>query len=147
MVAQEREPLASPVKSKEWKRPIGIKNAKRLEAEELYKRKKMKMLELAHNDAVKRLAEAKRGNDIQSKLVEIDRRKTNLNCMLQNIEDCPDEVSREYLISEKKNDNGGEATGHSCINNSTSRTKRSWILGNTFKASVARFQRVSTTLQ
>jgi hypothetical protein len=92
----------SSTNSKDWEQPTGIHSAKRKEEEDLYRRKKMKLLEYSHNESIKRTAEAKRGNDIQAELVAIDHAKTNLNCILQNLDDCPDELSREYLILEKQ---------------------------------------------
>ncbi|KAA1071179.1 hypothetical protein PGT21_019790 [Puccinia graminis f. sp. tritici] len=88
--------------SKDWERPTGIHNTKCQEADNLYRRKKMKLLEYSHNESIKQTAEVKRGNDIQAELVAIDRAKTNLNCMLQNLDDCPDDLVRKYLASEKQ---------------------------------------------
>ncbi|EFP94045.2 uncharacterized protein PGTG_20006 [Puccinia graminis f. sp. tritici CRL 75-36-700-3] len=62
----------------------------------------MKLLEYSHNESIKQTAEVKRGNDIQAELVAINQAKKNLNCMLQNLDDCPDDLAREYLASEKQ---------------------------------------------
>ncbi|PLW23720.1 hypothetical protein PCASD_16768 [Puccinia coronata f. sp. avenae] len=85
-----------------WERPLGTHSTKRKLNEEEYKNKKMKLLQTSVKEASKRSKEAKRANDIQDKLVAIDREKMDINLMFINANDCPDNLSCKYLQARKE---------------------------------------------
>ncbi|EFP87112.1 uncharacterized protein PGTG_13331 [Puccinia graminis f. sp. tritici CRL 75-36-700-3] len=89
-------------KGKDWERPIGAHAAKQQANEEEYKRKKLKLLEASHKESVKRSAEAKRSNDIQADLVAGEQKKIDVNLMFQNPANCPDDISRQFLLAQKQ---------------------------------------------
>ncbi|EHS64235.1 hypothetical protein PGT21_024908 [Puccinia graminis f. sp. tritici] len=89
-------------RSKDWERPTGAHAAKRHANEEEYKRKKIKLMEATHKESVKRSAEAKRSNDIQAELVAGEQKKINVNLMFQNPANCPDDISRRFLLAQKE---------------------------------------------
>ncbi|OAV96560.1 hypothetical protein PTTG_06831 [Puccinia triticina 1-1 BBBD Race 1] len=96
-------------KSKDWERPPGIHQAKRKVSDNDYKQKKMKLLEASEKHSSKRTAEAKRANqeakranDIQVEWVAVDQEKNEMNLMFQNVNNCPNDFSRTYLIAKKK---------------------------------------------
>jgi hypothetical protein len=77
----------------QWQHPLGTCSTKRKLNKEEYKNKKMKLLQTSVKEASKRLKEAKRANDIQDKLVAINREKMGINLMFINANNCPDNLS------------------------------------------------------
>ena len=75
-----------------WKRPPGIKGEKRKLEDSEFKRKKLKLLEKANSKSSLRIAEARRANDIQEKLVKIEQDELDCQFILQDLNDCPDET-------------------------------------------------------
>jgi hypothetical protein len=80
-------------KPNQWEQPLGTRSTKRKLNKEEYKNKKMKLLQMSVKEASKRLKEAKRANDIQDKLVAINREKMGINLMFINANNCPDNLS------------------------------------------------------
>ena len=87
--------------SNAWQRPIGVKAEKHQMEQKEYMAKKMKLLEKSSNDGQQQTIEARKANEIQKVLVNADIKKMEMAIMMKNVNDCPDEASREYLIKHK----------------------------------------------
>ncbi|KAI7942333.1 hypothetical protein MJO28_012360, partial [Puccinia striiformis f. sp. tritici] len=64
---------------KDWIWPPGAHSSKRKLVDNDYRSKKMKFMEASYKELMKRLAEAKRSNNIQAELVESEKKKIDLN--------------------------------------------------------------------
>ncbi|KNE95758.1 hypothetical protein PSTG_10974 [Puccinia striiformis f. sp. tritici PST-78] len=69
---------------KDWIWPPGAHSSKRKLVDNDYRSKKMKFMEASYKELMKRLAEAKRSNNIQAELVESEKKKIDLNLMFPN---------------------------------------------------------------
>ena len=85
-----------------WKRPVGVKGEKRKIEDSEFRRKKLKLLEKANNEAALCIAEARRANDIQEKLAKIDQDESHRLCILQDLNRCPNEAFCAYFQACKK---------------------------------------------
>ncbi|OAV88852.1 hypothetical protein PTTG_28898 [Puccinia triticina 1-1 BBBD Race 1] len=74
-----------------WKRPKGIKQAKRKVEESGFRRQKLKLLEKATRDADRQIAAANRLNEIQERLAATEEQNSDLKLMLQDLTECGDE--------------------------------------------------------
>ncbi|EHS64838.1 uncharacterized protein PGTG_22531 [Puccinia graminis f. sp. tritici CRL 75-36-700-3] len=86
----------------EWKRPEGIKKEKRKVEESEFRRRKLKLLEKATNDAERRIVAANRLNEIQERLAVTEERNSEMRVMMQKLDECPDDDAREYVLAHRK---------------------------------------------
>jgi hypothetical protein len=80
-----------------WTQPPGVRAEKRKIEESDLQRKKLKLLEKANNETALRIAKACCANDIQDKLAQINQHKLDQHFMLKDLDECPDEESREFF--------------------------------------------------